>query len=175
MRIAWPNPFGALVASACEAEAAQLGDKILDPALPTAIMREESSFIEDIESYAGALGLMQLMPRTALGHDDDIDGDATPERLKTAQVNVRVGVDHLFWLAKRFNGHPALIAAAYNAGGGAVGKWLNKQPNDDIALFVEDIPPLQTRDYTKRVMGSYAAYQYLAGQKLDPRILMPAR
>lgn len=175
MRVAWPNPFGDLVRAACEAEASQAGVVRLHPAFPTAIMREESSFIEDIESYAGALGLMQLMPRTALAHDDDVDGEATPERLKTADVNVRVGVDHIYALARRFEGHPALMAAAYNAGSGAVSKWMRAQPNDDIALFVEDIPPLQTRDYTKRVVGSYAAYLYLSGEKLDAKILGPAR
>lgn len=175
MRVAWPNPFGRVVEAACDAEAAQAGAALVDPAFPTAIMREESSFIEDIESYAGALGLMQLMPATALGHDDDVNPPATPDRLKTADVNVRVGVDHIYALARRWNGHPALMAAAYNAGSGALGKWIKRLPNDDIALFVEDIPPLQTRDYTKRVVGSYAAYLYLSGKALDPKITGPAR
>ncbi len=175
--LAWPNPFGDRVKKAVDAEAAQFGTKAVDAALPTAIMREESSFIEDVESYAGALGLMQLMPRTALAHDDDVSGAATPERLKTAEVNVRVGVDHIYWLAKRFDGHPVLMVAAYNAGSGAVGKWLKRQPNDEIALFVEDIPYLQTRDYTKRVIGSYAAYQWMNGnhQDWDRRVVLPAK
>lgn len=169
--IAWPNPFATRIQKAVDAEAQQAGRARLHPALPVSIMREESSFIEDIESYAGALGLMQLMPKTALGHDDDVDGPATPDRLKTADVNIRVGVDHLFWLARRFDDHPVLIAAAYNAGAGAVGKWLKQYPNDDIAEFVEDIPPLQTRDYTKRVIGSYIAYQLMEGMPVDPRLL----
>ena len=171
--LAWPDPFGGLVDDAVAAEQAQQPKVHLLSALPRAIMREESSFIEDIESYAGALGLMQLMPRTALGHDDDVDGPATPERLKTARVNVRVGVDHLFWLSKVFDGHPVLIVAAYNAGNGNVKKWLKQFPNDDIALFIEDIPVLQTRGYTKRVIGSYAAYQWLVAkeQPLDDTVL----
>lgn len=168
--IAWPNPFATRIQSSVDAETQQAGRARIHPALPVSIMREESSFIEDIESYAGALGLMQLMPRTALGHDDDIEGAATPDRLKTADVNIRVGVDHLFWLAKRFDDHPVLIAAAYNAGAGAVGKWLKAYPSEDIAEFVEDIPPLQTRDYTKRVIGSYIAYQLLEGMDVDPRL-----
>jgi len=56
-----------------------------------------------------------------------------------------------------------LIAAAYNAGGGAVRGWLRKTPDLNVAFFVEDIPVLQTRDYTKRVVGSYLAYQWLLG------------
>lgn len=175
-RLAWPDPFGDVVEAAVKAESEQAGSTLVQAALPRAIMREESSFIPDIESYAGALGLMQLMPRTALGHDDDVDGEATPERLADPAVNVRVGVDHLYWLGKRFDGHPVLIAAAYNAGAGAVGKWLAKHGSDDPAMFVEDIPALQTRDYTKRVIGSYAAYQYLSdGEQFDNRVLRPTK
>lgn len=173
--LAWPQPFADTIESAAVAEDAQNPDQEVRPALAAAIMREESSFIEDIESYAGALGLMQLMPRTALGHDDDIEGDATPERLKTARINVRVGTDHLHWLARRFDGHPVLMVAAYNAGAGATGKWLRRQPNDEIALFVEDIPYLQTRNYTKRVIGSYLAYQWLNGVEADVRVVRPAK
>jgi soluble lytic murein transglycosylase len=132
-------------------------------------MREESSFIENVESWAGALGLMQLMPATALDHDADIPGKATPEKLKTAAVNVRVGVDHLYALARRFESHPVVMVAAYNAGGGAASSWLDG--DEDIALWVEDIPYDQTRNYTKRVIGSYAAYQWLSGlRELHTRV-----
>ncbi|MFW5967250.1 MAG: transglycosylase SLT domain-containing protein, partial [Persicimonas sp.] len=164
--LAWPSPFEAQVRRAVASERRQIerGER-LEAALPTAIMREESSFIEDIESWAGALGLMQLMPRTALAHDRDVEGRVTPEQLKEASINVRVGVDHLFSLARRFDSHPALITAAYNAGGGAVSRWLRHHPNEDIALWVEDIPYEETRNYTKRVIGSYAAYQWLSGAR----------
>ncbi len=175
-QLAWPNPFEAKIAAVHTAEAAQWDGPTVHRAFSTSIMREESSFIEDVTSWAGALGLMQLMPKTALDHDRDIDGRATPERLKTADVNIRVGVDHIFSLAKRFDSHPVLMAAAYNAGGGRISGWLRNQPNDDIALWVEDIPYLETRDYTKRVIGSYAAYQWLLDQTaLDTRPALPAR
>lgn len=172
-RIAWPNPFGRDILRAIVAERRQASPGVLvEPALPAAIMREESSFIEDIESYAGALGLMQLMPRTAGAHDDDIPGGSNLENLKTSLVNIRVGVDHLNSLAKRFDNQPVLIAAAYNAGGGAVSGWIKRKRTSDIALWVEDIPYDQTRNYTKRVIGSYAAYQWLRGiRELDPSVL----
>ena len=68
------------------------------------------------------------------------------------------------------------MTAAYNAGGGRVTQWLRSFPNEEIALFVENIPFLETRDYTKRVIGSYGAYQWLSGQHvLDPRVAQPAR
>jgi soluble lytic murein transglycosylase len=162
--VAWPNPFAGDIRRAIVAEKRQAtGTEYVDPAFPTAIMREESSFIEGIESWAGALGLMQLMPSTARGHDDDIAGVATTARLKTSQANIRVGVDHLFYLARRFDSHPVLMAAAYNAGGGAVSGWIRRKKTSDIGLWVEDIPYDEARDYTKRVIGSYAAYQWLDG------------
>lgn len=167
--VAWPNPFAAEIANATALERRQADDEYVLPALASAIMREESSFIEDVESWAGALGLMQLMPSTALDHDDDIEGKATPDKLKTAEVNVRVGVDHLYSLARRFESHPVVMVAAYNAGGGAASSWLDG--DQDIALWVEDIPYDQTRNYTKRVIGSYGAYQWLGGlRKLDDRV-----
>jgi soluble lytic murein transglycosylase len=170
--IAWPSPFADDIRRAIVAEKRQAtGTEFVEPALPAAIMREESSFIEDIESWAGALGLMQLMPATARGHDDDIEGVATPERLKTSKVNIRVGVDHLYYLARRFESHPVLMAAAYNAGGGAVSGWIRRKKTSDIGLFVEDIPYDEARNYSKRVIGSYAAYQWLGGiRDLDPTI-----
>lgn len=173
--IAWPNPFGALVKAAVDAEAKQ-NDKItLNQAFPLAIMREESSFIPTIESYAGALGLMQLMPRTALAHDDDIEGDATPEQLKRPEVNIRVGVDHLFTLSKSWDAHPAMIAASYNAGSGGLRRWVKASKQREIGLFVEDITSFQTRNYTKRVVGSYLAYQWLLGaDSFDMKVIQDA-
>lgn len=170
--IAWPNPFGDIMAKAHKAEQAQNPKLKAHPALALAIMREESGFIPWIESYAGALGLMQLMPRTALGHDKDVKGRATPEALKRPEVNIRVGVDHIFYLSKRMNQHPVLMVSAYNAGAGGVRRWMRKYKAKDIALFIEDIPSFQTRNYTKRVIGSYAAYQWLLGEEsFDVRVL----
>ncbi|MEM1348986.1 MAG: lytic transglycosylase domain-containing protein [Myxococcota bacterium] len=167
--IAWPNPFRALIEESLRQERAQHPAVSFPDELPMAIMREESSFIPTIESYAGALGLMQLMPRTARGHDADIDGDATPERLRTPEVNVRVAIDHLVHLAARHGGHPVLMTAAYNAGSGNVRKWLRAAKTTDVALWVEDIPYDQARHYTKRVLGSYLAYQWLTGRETFDR------
>lgn len=176
LHIAWPTPYIVTINNSLSAERAQHPKDFLHAAFPSAIMREESSFIVNVESWAGALGLMQLMPRTAQGFDDDIKGGASIEKLKTAEVNIRVGVDHLMWLSRRTKGHPAMMAAAYNAGLGAVNRWVKKQPNDDIALWVEDIPYFEARNYTKRVMGSYAAYQWILGEKtLDPNLGMPVK
>lgn len=174
--VAWPDPFGALVDSAHADEAKQDPSTPMRPEIARAIMREESSFIPGIESYAGALGLMQLMPATARGHDDDLAQPATPERLKLPEVNIRVAVDHLFHLARQKKSHPVLMAAAYNAGAGSVRKWTRSPRTRQIALWVEDIPYKQARHYTKRVIGSYLAYQILLGRTdIDNRVIDDAR
>ena len=171
--VAWPNPFKQIVLDAVTAESKQHkpADAVLRPELPMAIMREESSFVPDIESYAGALGLMQLMPATALDHDSDIEGAATPDKLIIPEVNIRVATDHLFTLANRLKSHPAVMAAGYNAGAGAARRWLRGAKDRHIAIWVEDIPYFQARNYTKRVIGSYLAYQWLLGHDtFDKRV-----
>ncbi len=174
--IAWPMPFGKEVIDAVQKEKEQHDPSTqLHPALPMAIMREESSFIEDIVSYAGALGLMQLMLATARDHDTDLDSrPVSREDLLTAPINIRVGADHLYTLAKRMNNHPVLMAASYNAGAGAVRSWLKSPESREIALWTENIPYFQARNYSKRVIGSYIAYQWFLESAIDTTPLQDA-
>ncbi len=173
--VAWPDPYRAELTQAI-ADLGPDGNRYVHPGFASSIMREESSFYEEIISWAGAVGLMQLMPATAGDHADVVDEPISVSSLQSAQVNIPVGIDHIAHLSRRYDGHPVLMTAAYNAGGGRINGWLRRQPNDEIGLWVEDIPILETRNYTKRVIGSYAAYQYLHGeQTLDDRIIAPAR
>ncbi len=174
--IAWPDPYGDQLQQATGEFGPQADQQLVHPGLASAIMREESAFIEDIISWAGAVGLMQLMPATAREHDHIIDGQATIENLQQAAINIPIGIDHMASLSRRYEGHPVMITAAYNAGAGRINSWLRRQPNDEIALWVEDIPFLETRNYSKRVIGSYGAYQFLQGDPdFDPRVADPAR
>lgn len=153
-RVAYPRPHLDLVL----AESERTG---VEPALIYAIMREESAFLTGVHSYAGAQGLMQLMPATARGHAEGVRGEVTIERLWEPEVNIRIGANFLEHLGRHFDQNPVLMAAAYNAGRGRVNGWLRERPVEDLALWVEAIPPRQTRDYTKRVMGSLERYRYL--------------
>ena len=176
-QIAWPAPYlDPVIASIAEERAERDASVALQAAFPLSIMREESSFIPDIVSYAGALGLMQLMLPTARDHDGNLsERPVTREQLRTAEINIRVGVDHLFTLADRMDNHPVLMAASYNAGAGAVRRWLKAPQSAEIALWVEDVPYLQARDYSKRVIGSYIAYQWMLGaDTFDLRVGAPA-
>lgn len=172
--IAFPNPYETTLREVVAAEAAQSDASPPPITLLAALIREESGLDADVQSWAGAVGLMQLMPSTARAHDDDIDGTADPERLETPRVNLRVGTDFLFYLAETFDAHPVLMIAGYNAGGGNVRRWLRQSPAEEVGLWLEDVSIRQTRHYVKRIVGSWAAYQWLDGQRrLDDSVAEP--
>ena len=107
----------------------------VDPELIHAIVRQESCFNEGAHSLVGAIGLMQLMPQTALGLR--ITDPWNPEH------NIQGGIKYIAQMLKMFHGKPKLAIAAYNAGPGNVKKY-------------KGIPPFkETRHYVKRVYAEY--------------------
>ncbi len=133
----------------------------VEAALILSVMREESGFNPDVESWANAIGLMQLILPTARSMGRALGIRANRRTLRRPEVNIQLGSAYLAYLAKMFENHPVLVAAGYNAGEGAVGKWAKARPGDDIDIFVEEIPYDQTRGYTKRVIGTLATYLFL--------------
>lgn len=125
------------------------------------IIRQESEFREQIESEAGARGLMQLMPETAsmVARLEHI-AYTNKEELFSSQKNIHLGIAYLKYLAKRFHNHYLLMIAAYNAGPRQVHYWLQNQPAKEIDIWVETIPWHETRNYIKNVIAFYAVYQY---------------
>jgi tetratricopeptide (TPR) repeat protein len=124
------------------------------------LMREESALDPMAKSPVGARGLTQLMPATAMQVARSLGiRKFSVGSLWEPDTNIRIGSVYLGRMLKQF-GHPGLAAAAYNAGPGAVARWLlnTKGAFDE---FVEQIPFLETRGYVKRVLRSYAAYAYL--------------
>ncbi len=137
--------------------------------LVQALMREESALDPRAISPAGAIGLTQLMLPTARSVARQLRlGRITRSDLTRASVNIRIGASYLGDLVRRFGGSIPLALAAYNAGGGAVSRWLAQRKGLSLDEFVEEIPVEETRGYVKRVLRSYAAYQLLYGESLDP-------
>jgi soluble lytic murein transglycosylase len=131
----------------------------LDPLLLLSVIREESRFQSDALSPAGAIGLMQLMPQTAkraaLHERIEINGR---ESISVVENNIRLGSRYLSQLVEEFGSVPASLAA-YNAGEQRVRQWREAGNFASDDEFVEDIPYQETRDYVKRILGSY--YKYL--------------
>lgn len=136
------------------------------PEFVYAIIRQESGFREDVVSFAGARGLMQVMPRTAsvVSKMSKISY-SNQDQLFLSQKNINIGIAYLQQLTKRFSNHPVLVAAAYNAGPGQVVYWLKNHPPKEIDLWIETLPWQETRNYLKNVMAFAVVYQYRLNQK----------
>jgi len=139
------------------------------------IMREESTFIADVKSPANAYGLMQLIVPTAKGVAVGTGFGSDEASLKRPEVSIELGTKLLAGLRQQ-QGHVALAIGAYNAGGGAVGRWMSTRTSDELDLFVENVPYEETRNYVKRVLSSVAAYAYLYDRKtFDDTLALPLR
>lgn len=150
-RIAYPKAFAALVAKHCRANQ-------VPEALQWAIMREESSFYPRAESFANALGLVQMMPRTAKRF---AAWTVTREALFDPNKNLEVGSRFLAFLLDHYGGAVPLVISGYNAGEGGVDRWLRERGDWQLDEFIEAIPYDETRGYTKRVLSSYLTYAWL--------------
>ena len=136
----------------------------LSEGLVYALIRAESGFAPAIKSGAGAIGLMQMMPATAKLAARE-KGDFNPQRLTVPEVNIRLGTKHLHDLMKEHDGDVIYMAAAYNAGSGALERWKKSLKGLKKDEFIESIPYQETRDYVKKVYASSATYRQLYGLK----------
>ncbi len=140
----------------------------IEPELLFAVMRVESVYNPRIISYAGAIGLMQIMPRTGrliahrLGRDD-----FTVDQLLKPEVNIEFAAWYLSSLIERFDGRLPLAIASYNGGPHNVRRWM-RDCADTMPLdaFLERIPFDQTHRYVRRVLTHYAAYRAQRGRPL---------
>lgn len=155
-------------ADAVQAAAQKYG---IDPNLLFAVMRVESIYNRRIVSYAGAVGLMQIMPRTGRLIADRLGvEDFEVTDLLDPRTNVEFAAWYLSSLLHRFEGRLPLAIASYNGGPHNVRLWLRAHhPNMPLDAFLERIPFTQTHRYVRRVLTHYAAYR--AQQRLPmPRL-----
>ncbi len=155
----YPQAFSPLIENIAE-------DEGIPPAFVRAIAREESSFDPDAVSWAKAYGLVQLIMPTAKRFAAEVGVKATPRTLKKPEVNLKIGTRYMAWLWNRLNENPALVPSAYNAGEGAVRRWLQEDATRPLDVFIEEIPYDETRRYTRRVLQTYGVYQWLAAEQL---------
>lgn len=128
-----------------------------------AITRQESAFMADARSHAGAMGLMQLMPGTAKETARKFSIPmASPQQALNPDVNIQLGAAYLSQIYGQFNGNRVLASAAYNAGPGRVRQWLRGANHLSYDVWVENIPFDETRQYVQNVLS----YSVIYGQKL---------
>lgn len=141
----------------------QVNTVSLDPAWVYGLMRQESRFIMDAKSSAGAKGLMQLMPATAKWVAKKIGmADYHPAKVTDMDTNVTLGTHYMKMVMDSLDNHPVLASAAYNAGPGRARKWRGERPLEG-AIYAETIPFNETRDYVKKVLANAVHYAALMG------------
>ncbi|HET6563775.1 MAG TPA: transglycosylase SLT domain-containing protein, partial [Xanthomonadales bacterium] len=140
----------------------QANKRNLDPAWVMGLMRSESAMAADAVSPADARGLMQVMPGTArqIAKRNSYKYSGT-EQLMQAETNILFGTTFLREMMDKFNNNPVLVTGAYNAGPGAVERWLQSLPGQDATIWIEILPYYETRDYIPRVLAFTTIYNYL--------------
>ncbi len=136
---------------------AQARETGIDPAYVYGLIRQESRFVLDARSSVGAAGLMQLMPATARWTAKKIGLDYTSELATDRTTNIRLGTSYLKLVLDDFGGSQALAAAAYNAGPGRPRRW-REGPTLEPAIWAENVPFAETRDYVKKVLSNATYY-----------------
>ncbi|MSP83557.1 MAG: lytic transglycosylase domain-containing protein [Alphaproteobacteria bacterium] len=144
-----------------------VGGFTVDRALVFAFMRQESGFNPFAHSSAGAAGLMQLMPATAafISGDGSLD-DKESTALFDPELNLTLGQRYIEYLLANpvVEGNLFYLAAAYNAGPGNLKKWRSGAgKTDDPLMFIESMPPAETRHFVQQVMANYWIYTIRLG------------
>ena len=152
-RILFPEPWWDTI----KAESAKNN---LDPYLVVSLIRQESEFNPSAVSYAGAYGLMQLLPSVgrAMARQEGLH-DFRTFQLLDPETNIRLGTRYLREMLDRFGGVQEYALAAYNAGDYRVTGWEAAGPYTGMDEFVESIPFTQTRQYVEAILRNEETYR----------------
>lgn len=148
----------------------------VSPFLVQAIMRQESGFRPTVKSWAGAVGLMQLMPGTANWTSKMFldNGNFKTRDLLDPEKNVRLGSMYIRIHTAHAKDYVSLALAGYNAGAGALESWFKRYGTRELDAFVESITYQEARGYVRKVMTSYITYSALyGGELLELELEMP--
>lgn len=140
----------------------------LDEFLVYSLIREESHFDKEAVSVSDARGLMQLLPSTAVETAPKAGlGSFRASQLFSPDVNLELGCYYLSWLLEIFEGNVAISLAGYNGGPTSAKGWYETNGALDVDEFIEEIPFEQSRNYVKKIIRSYAAYEAVYGREKD--------
>jgi soluble lytic murein transglycosylase len=137
----------------------------LDEAWVYGLIRQESRFVSDAKSSAGAMGLMQLMPGTAKWVAKRLGMRKPPKTLGEVNTNLTLGTYYLKHVLTLSDNQPLLASAAYNAGPSRAWQWRDEKPLEG-AIYAETIPFSETRDYVKKVLSNSMYYASTFGHRI---------
>jgi soluble lytic murein transglycosylase len=157
----YPVPYGDLFGDYAKSHG-------VDEAWVLGLVRQESRFVTEARSSAGAAGLMQVMPRTARYVASRIGmRNYRAKSVTELQTNVNLGTGYLKLVLDQL-GHPVLASAAYNAGPGRAKRWRDAEKSLEGAIYAETIPFGETRRYVKKVMANSVFYSQLMHAEQKP-------
>jgi soluble lytic murein transglycosylase len=145
----------------------------LDPAYVYGLIRQESRFVMDARSPVGASGLMQVMPATARWTAKKIGLPFSDTQIADRATNLKIGTAYLKLVLDDFDGSQAMAAAAYNAGPSRPRRW-REGATLEPAIWAENIPFAETRDYVKKVLSNATVYASLLAGKRQSAAALPA-
>ncbi len=168
-RIAYPRAYWSLLTE-------HATKNNIPPAMQIAIVREESAFNPQLESYANAVGLTQMIQSTATRFAKGTGITVSRETLRDPEKNVTIGSRFLGFLFGEWNRFTLLVPPSYNAGEAGVRKMLRARGTWDSDEFIEGIIDDQARNYSKRVLGTFFTYTWLYDQQVPelPNRIPPA-
>jgi soluble lytic murein transglycosylase len=141
----------------------------LDAAYVYGLIRQESRFIVDARSGVGASGLMQLMPATARWTARKIGLSYASHMIAELDTNLKLGTNYLKFVLEDLDGSQAMAAAAYNAGPNRPRRW-REGPKIEPAIWAENIPFSETRDYVKKVLSNAVFYAALLSGEIPKNL-----
>ena len=147
------------------------GGYSIDKSLIYAFIHQESKFNPSARSHRGALGLMQIMPKTAkfITKNKEVKR-SNSSILKDPEINLEVGQEYIEYLMnhENINNNLIFLTAAYNGGPGNLKKWIeNTNFNNDPLFFMESIPSRETRWFIEKVLTKYWIYKNKVGEKTN--------
>jgi soluble lytic murein transglycosylase len=138
-----------------------------DPMIAAGLIRQESTFQADAVSHANAVGLMQVLPKTAKLLAKLLKVRYVKTKLFEPDYNLQLGMLYIASLL-RATGAPEYALAAFNAGEDRIAAWRAERNYEEIPELVESIPFTETRDYVQIVLRNAEVYRMIYGQGSPP-------
>jgi len=138
-----------------------------DPMIAAGLIRQESTFQADAVSHANAVGLMQVLPKTAKLLAKQLKVRYVKTKLFEPDYNLELGMLYIAGLLRQ-TGAPEYALAAFNAGEDRIAAWRAERNYEEIPELVESIPFTETRDYVQIVLRNAEVYRMIYGPGAPP-------